>query len=204
MGQVIVNKTTPKPLHFGLNGNVDPRKELTAGLNYYLGEKYQWLPAYDGIVTWLSDNKSRGLIAVGTCGLGKSLICTQILPVLFKKHFDIFGVEVKTVTAMEMNNQIDDLLDYCQPRHVIIIDDLGTESVETVFFGNRRKPFCELVDKAERTGTMLVITTNLRTTHDTDTRRNYPSIETRYGMPTLDRLRSTTRVVVFRGDSMRG
>lgn len=196
-----VNKTTPKTLHFGLFGNVDPRKELTAGLNYYLGEKHQWLPAYDDMVTWLSDNKGRGLIAVGTCGLGKSLICTQILPVLFKKHFD---KEVKNVTAIEMNSQIDDLLDYCTPGHVIIIDDLGTESVETVFFGNRRKPFCELVDKAERTGTMLVITTNLRTTHDTDARRNYPSIETRYGMPTLDRLRSTTRVVVFRGDSMRG
>ena len=198
MGQV--NKATPKPLHFGLYGNVDPRKELTAGLNYYLGEKYQWLPAYDGIVTWLSDNKSRGLIAVGTCGLGKSLICTQILPVLFRKHFDI---EVKTVTALEMNNQIDDLLDYCAPGHVIIIDDLGTESVETVFFGNRRKPFCELVDKAERTGTLLVITTNLRTTKDTDTRRNYPSIETRYGMPTLDRLRATTKVVLFTGESLR-
>ena len=201
MGTVTVNKTTPKTLRFGLFGNVDPRKELTAGLNYYLGEKHQWLPAYDDMVTWLSDNKGRGLIAVGTCGLGKSLICTQILPVLFKKHFD---KEVKNVTAIEMNSQIDDLLDYCAQGHVIIIDDLGTESVETVFFGNRRKPFCELVDKAERTGTMLVITTNLRTTHDTDARRNYPSIETRYGMPTLDRLRSTTRVVVFRGDSMRG
>ncbi|MBP5425054.1 MAG: hypothetical protein J6Y33_03155 [Prevotella sp.] len=195
-----VNKATPKPLHFGLFGNVDPKKELTAGLNYYLGEKHQWLPAYDGIVEWLADNKGRGLIAVGSCGLGKSLICTQILPVLFRKHFD---KEVKNVTALEMNSQIDDLLAYCAPGRIVIVDDLGTEPVETVFFGNRRKPFCELVDKAERTGTLLIITTNLRTTKDNDLKRNYPSIETRYGMPTLDRLRAITRVVVFKGGSMR-
>ena len=196
-----VNKATPKTFHFGLFGKVDPHKELEAGLNYYLGDKHQWLPAYDDVVSWLADNKGRGLIAVGTCGLGKSLICTQILPVLFTKHF---GKETKVVTALEMNSQIDELLAYCAQGRIIIIDDLGTEPVENVFFGNRRKPFCELTDKAERSGTLLIITTNLRTTKDNDLKRNYPSIETRYGMPTLDRLRAITKVALFMGKSMRG
>lgn len=189
-----------KPFRFGLYGNVDPRKELWAGISFYMGEKARWLPAYDRLATWMSDNKGRGVICVGTCGLGKSLICTKVLPVLFKKHFD---KEVKVVTAVEMNDRRTELLAYCQPGHIIVIDDLGTEAPETVVYGNRHRPFCELVDTAERMGTILIITTNIRTTRDTDPSRNYPSIEERYGIPTLDRLRATTNVILFSGQSLR-
>lgn len=204
-----------KRLHIGIFGNVDPRKELWAGIVYYMGlEKRtpQWLPAYETVAEWLADNRSRGLICVGPCGLGKTVICQKVLPVLFSRHW---GIEVLSVTANEMNARIDDLLRYCQPNHVIIIDDLGTEPAETVSFGNRRRPFCELVDTAERRGTLLIVTTNLRTTMlrlKEDCRlgragerdpRGIPSIEERYGIPTLDRLRATTRVALFSGDSLR-
>lgn len=191
--------TAVRRLRFGIYGKVDPRKELWAGIVYFMAREKrqpQWIPAYEKVAAWLSDNEGRGLICVGQCGLGKTLICQKVLPVLFSRHF---GLEVLSVTANEMNARIDELLKYCQPNHIIIIDDLGTEPASV--FG--RKPFCELVDTAERTGTLLVITTNLRTTRDTDTVRNYPSIETRYGIPTLDRLRATTRVAVFTGESMR-
>jgi DNA replication protein DnaC len=103
------------------------------------------------------------------------------------------------VTATEMNQRIDELLKYCGHNRVIVIDDLGTEAASV--YG--RRPFPELVDAAERTGTLLVITTNLRTNRDPDVRRNYPSIEARYGVPTLDRLRSLTKVAIFTGVSMR-
>ncbi len=187
------------PLHFRID-TCDPRRELWAAICQHVNKEPKWLPCYDRVAAWLGDNEGRGLICVGTCGLGKSVICMQALPYLFRRHFDI---DVMTVTAYEMNQRIDELLKYCGRDRVIIIDDLGTEAAETVSFGNRRKPFCELVDAAERTGTLLVISTNLRTTRDTDTVRNYPSIETRYGIPTLDRLRATTRVAVFTGESMR-
>lgn len=191
----------------------DTRKILWAGLRTFLGEdKAKWLPCYTDVARWLSDNERRGLICVGPCGLGKSLICTRIFPVLFSKSFN---VPFLSFSAVEMNTSIDKILDYCGVGNIIIIDDLGTEAAETISYGNRRRPFCELADRAERTGTMLIITTNLRTDiqrlaedgpfghkGDPDPRR-IPSIEERYGIRTLDRLRASTRAVLFRGESMR-
>lgn len=186
------------PLHFGID-TCDPRRELWAAISQNV-KNPRWLPCYEQVATWLADNQSRGLLCVGTCGLGKSVICCQTLPYLFRRHFDL---ETMVVTATEMNQRIDELLKYCGRNHIIVIDDLGTEAAETVNYGNRRRPFCELADAAERTGTLLIITTNLRTTRDTNQQRNYPSIETRYGVPTLDRLKAITKVAVFTGDSMR-
>lgn len=193
--------------------NSDPTKILWSGIRTLLGaDTAKWLPCYADVARWLRDNQNRGLLCIGPCGVGKTLICTRILPVLFSQHF---GVGYKSRTAVEMNTCIDELLEYCHPGHIIIIDDLGTEATEAVVKYNRRRPFCELVDRAERTGTLLIITTNLRTNMkrlsedcalgrcgDPDPRR-IPSIEERYGIRTLDRLRSTIRVVAFRGESMR-
>ncbi len=80
---------------------MDARKRMEDGLRYFLGEgKYKWLPAYDRIADWLSDNKGRGLLCIGTSGLGKTLICQRILPV-------ILGSNVPSFTAQEMNTRID-------------------------------------------------------------------------------------------------
>lgn len=183
------------PIHFRID-TCDPRRELWAAICRNVKKDPKWLPAYEEVAKWLCDNQSKGLICVGTCGLGKSVICCQALPYLFKRHFDI---EAKVVTSTELNQQIDELLKYCGQNRVIVVDDLGQEAASV--YG--RRPFCELVNKAEVTGTLLVITTNIRTTRDTDTRRNYPSIEVRYGVPTLDRLRAITKVIVFKGESLR-
>lgn len=183
------------PLHFRID-TCDPRRELWAAICKYVNKEPKWLPCYEQVAKWLGDNEGRGLICVGTCGLGKSVICVQALPYLFKRHF---GIDVMVVTATEMNQRIDELLKYCGRNRIIVVDDLGTEAVSV--YG--RRPFPELVDKAERTGTLLIISTNLRTNRDPDIRRNYPSIEQRYGMPTLDRLRAATRVALFKGESLR-
>lgn len=184
------------PLHFRID-TCDTRRELWGAVCQYIKKDPKWLPCYEQVATWLKDNEGRGLICVGTCGLGKSVICMQALPFLFKRHFDI---DVMAVSSTEMNKRIDELLAYCDRNRVIVIDDLGEEAVSV--YG--RRPFCELVNMAERSGTLLIITTNLRTTKDKDLRRNYPSIETRYGTPTLDRLRAITKVVLFQGKSLRG
>lgn len=182
------------PLHFRID-TVDPRRELWAAISQNV-KNPRWLPCYEQVAAWLADNQSRGLLCVGTCGLGKSVICCQTLPYLFRRHFDL---ETMVVTATEMNQRIDELLKYCGRNRIIVIDDLGSEPVSV--YG--RRPFFELVNNAEVTGTLLIITTNLRTTRDTNQQRNYPSIETRYGVPTLDRLKAITKVAVFTGDSMR-
>lgn len=169
----------------------DAGERLHDGLKYYLGDNYRWLPAYERIAEWLTDNRGRGLLCIGTPGLGKTLICQRILPV-------ILGRNIPSVTAQEMNDRIDTLL----KERCVIIDDLGKEDVEVKNYGNRRTPFFELCDAAERNGNLLIITTNLSTTPVTDPR--YPdSIQHRYGPEVLDRLRAITRAVLFTGDSLR-
>ena len=70
--------------------------------------------------------------------------------------------------------------------------------------GVRRIAFSELVDQSEKQGTLLILSTNLRTTHGTDKDGNIvPSIEDRYGLRTYDRLKAVTKTVVFRGKSFR-
>lgn len=174
------------------------KERIMAGLRYYLGDKAAWLPGYDEIAAWLSDNKGRGLLLQGTPGLGKTLICQNILPMIIHQHTRIIPA---SCTAYEMNKGIDALLQ----AHCIIVDDIGVESADTKTYGNQRYPFCELVDAVERYNKLLIVTTNLCTTHVTDpaTGVTVPSIEDRYGERTLDRLRATTSVVRLQGKSLR-
>lgn len=200
--------------HIILEG-LDARQRIAAGIKYHMKDRAKWLPAYDEVARWFADNNCRGLICTGTCGLGKSLICRDILPQLYKAHFD-GKLNTLTVSATDMAPRIDELLRFCHKNNVIIIDDLGTESTEAWVNYRKRAPFCELVDRAEQTGTMLIITTNLFTTiprlkHDCAYGRAgdlvpklHESIEQRYGTRTLDRLRATTKVILFSGESMRG
>ena len=174
------------------------RERIMAGLRYYLGDKAQWLPEYDHIADWLTDNRGRGLLCIGTCGLGKTLICQNILPMLIHQYTQFIP---GTYTANEMNASIDKAL----RQRCVVVDDIGTESAVTNNYGNQRYPFCELVDSVERRASLLIITTNLCTNRTIDPKTNQPipSIEDRYGIRTLDRLRAITNVVVLRGKSMR-
>lgn len=167
-------------------------ERLKRGLEHFLSkERTQWLSDYDEIADWLADNKGRGLLLVGTSGLGKSVICTRILPVLI-------GGEAVVVSSREMGQQIDTLLQ----KKCVIIDDLGHEPVTEMVNYRKRTPFLELCDAAEQRGVLLIVNTTL----STNKIRNplYPmSIESRYGAEVLDRLRATTRVVELHGKSMR-
>jgi DNA replication protein DnaC len=170
----------------------DAEKRLKDGLHYFLKGSEQWLPAYGQIADWLQDNKGRGLLCVGHQGLGKTLICEKILPV-------ILGRKIKTVSASDMNTQIEDLL----KERAIIIDDLGKEPAK--LYGQPDTSFYKLCNAAEQRGILLIITTNLATTPVSEANRSmFPlSIQERYGNDVLSRLRATTTVVGFSGDDMR-
>lgn len=169
------------------------KEALQECIRHYVGERAQWLPCYDEVADWLTDNKGRGLLCLGPCGLGKTLICCNVLPVLFYHYYKKI---VSVYNAVDINTKIDSI----SRQRIVCLDDIGTEP-DFINYGERHVAFSEIVDAAEKRGNLLVITTNLRTT-STDTDKS--SIEARYEQRTLDRLRAITKVVLFKGRSLRG
>lgn len=174
------------------------RDLLSAGLRYYLGDSAKWLPCYDEVAAWLSDNKGRGLLCLGPCGLGKTLIVQNILPVIIYRYCQRI---VSAYSAQDMNDNIKDVIKH----ELVVVDDIGTEPAVKIDYGERSTPFLKLCDAAEKRGILLMMTANLRTTHGVDKQGNIiPSIEDRYGDLVLSRLRSVVKIVEFKGKDMRG
>lgn len=178
---------------FGFNPNPDlvnihipnSKENITKGFNYFIGGGFTWLDEYDDIASWCENNNGRGLLIMGNCGLGKTLICGKILPILINHYCHKV---IYITNAQLLNKDIDVIL----KKHLIYIDDIGTESI-SVKFGERRLPFAELVDEAEKKGKLLIITTNL----------NPEEIEEKYGTRTIDRLHAITKAVKLSGKSFR-
>lgn len=168
-------------------------ERLRAGLDYFVKvfsrgaiAKATWNEQnYRPIVDWMTDNRGRGLLMLGNCGLGKTLIGKYILPYLIRYTC---GKVVNVFTTQELNAKPDEVMRY----HIIYIDDIGTEGLSNNF-GNKRVPFMELCDAAEQKGKLLICSTNLTLDELTE----------KYGERTIDRLRATTKVVPFVGKSLR-
>lgn len=165
-------------------------KRLRGGLQYVVNMKSgcnaEWNEHnYRPIVDWMTDNKGKGLLMFGGCGLGKSVIGMYILPLLIK---DVHRKVVTIFNAQELNQKIDEIL----KLHIIYIDDIGTED-NLNSYGNKRMPFAELCDAAEKKGKLLILTTNL----------SIDELTQRYGDRVVDRLIATTKAVPFIGDSLR-
>lgn len=163
----------------------DAQNILRRGIEYFCGEKSIWLQDYERIAEWLTDNKGRGLLLTGKCGLGKSLIGMRIIPLLINYYCKKI---VRTYTAQELNSKPDEIIE----KHIVYIDDIGTEDISNIY-GNKRIPFAELVDAAEREGKLLIVSTNLDEEH----------LKEKYGERVIDRLRAITKKVTISGKSMR-
>lgn len=166
------------------------RERLEDGLKYYLKDKpVTWLPGYEHIVRWLTDNDNRGLLCFGYSGVGKTLICQKILPILI-------GRPVVCVKANELHKRLEEL----KQQRILVIDGLGNEPRK--HYGNTDQSFYELCDNAEHTGNILIITTNLSTNTVDDP--HYPdSIKNRYGEEVFTRLKAITHTARIEAESLR-
>lgn len=172
------------------------KEALMQGLRHYVGEDAKWLPAYDKIAEWLTDNQRRGLLCTGPCSVGKTLICYYILPVILHYYC---GKLVSVYDAKKINNNPDAVIN----DPILVIDDIGVEG-ELNDYGNHRVIFNEVVDECERKGHLLIVTTNLATVTPEGKGPDFPSIENIYGIRTIERLRAITKAVKFSGEGMRG
>ena len=145
-------------------------------------DEYVHLPAYDEIIDWMVDTKGRGLILMGTCGLGKSTILNYVLPAIFyvKTSKNLKSISAKDLGVIEKS-----------PSPFIIIDDLGTESIKNDY-GTKIDAAVDAIAYAEDSSKTLLITTNLAS----------KALKERYDERTLDRLRKC-KVVVIKGNSFR-
>lgn len=161
------------------------RRLVEAGMRRFIGEGFVWQAAYDELVEWVSDTAHRGLFLMGPCGRGKTVFAKYVLPVLMKWRFNLL---LSTYDATYLMTHADEVI----ARPLVMIDDIGTEAI-TIVYGQRRVAFAELVDRAEKEGKLLVITTNLTPTELTQ----------KYGERTLSRLAVLTRCITFKGEDMR-
>lgn len=166
----------------------EARQVLADALNCFLameGHPLVWLPEYDEVADWLTNNGGRGLFLYGNCGRGKSLLTRYALPAIYLKHF---RKVVSVYDIREMNRNLDLLL----TRHYIALDDVGTEEVIN-HYGNRRLAFAEVMDVAEKQNKLVIVSSNLQER----------DLAERYGDRTVDRIRSTMRRILFAGQSLR-
>lgn len=163
----------------------EAKANLWRGLQHFTGNSAQWQPEYDKVAEWLSKNNGRGLLCLGNCGRGKTLICGKIIPVLITHYH-------RRITNLYDAQQMNAVIDEVKKKHIIYVDDIGTESM-SVKYGEKRMAFPELVDEAEKRGKLLIITTNL----------SIDQLTEKYGERTIDRLRAITTPITFVGESMR-
>ena len=159
---------------------------VVAGLKSKCGEeKATWLSGYDEIVDWLRDSKGRGLFVHGDAGVGKSILCRDIIPkILNKDEHDRCGV----MSAYELAALGEDIFN----RGYLMIDDVGVEG-EYTKYGARRNMVREIIDLYERMGKVLIMTSNL----------TIKELEEKYGERSIERLKKMCRFVLITGDSMR-
>ena len=163
----------------------EAKDNLWRGLNFFTNNQAIWQPEYDEVAKWLSDNRGRGLLCLGNCGRGKTLICWKIIPLLLNYYH---RKVINCYDAQQMNAKLDEVKRY----HILYIDDIGTENV-SVKYGEKRLAFPELVDEAEKKGKLLIVTTNL----------SIQELKEKYGERTVDRLRAITTPILFKGESLR-
>lgn len=176
---------------------LEAKEQMQEFLKSSYGDSYVWRDSYDRVAEWLSDSNNRGLFMFGNCGTGKTVMCKIILRLVRMQYSDYNSQwckmydSVSNLSSEEKVNQI--IGDIKGKRNVLtIIDDFGKESLLNNY-GNKRETFSDIVDVADRFGTLLVASTNL----DVDT------LKARYGDRTIDRLKGMCRFVYFSGDSFR-
>lgn len=111
------------------------------------------LREYDDIIRWMTDTQGRGLLLAGGNGVGKSVIITGVIPVIFKYRFNML---VHPYRASELCDKENEIL----ARPFICIDDMGIEPVKNLY-GERHEVICNIFDNAENSLKPVFISTNM-------------------------------------------
>ena len=190
----------------------DADQVLMRGLAYVLGERAQWLPEYDAVADWLSDNQGKGLMCIGDCGRGKTVITRDILPLVFRNYIqvrDADGSFYRPVYNYFLAKELKSRWAEIERCKVICVDDVGTEPIAKVY-GETHNYFSELVDLCNDRDKLLICSTNLTGVQlfggrddDQESPTYGQMLPARCDQRTYSRLVGNTVRVWFEGDDLR-
>ena len=158
---------------------------LGSALEYFIGRDYVWLPEYEQVAEWLTNNHGRGLCLYGTNGTGKTVLVQRVIPALF---FGYCNKVVSCYNYYDLNTHAETIV----ARRLISIDDAGLEN-EGVIYGNKRWIFPEIMDIAEKRKNIVIFSSNL----------NGQGFCEKYGIRTFERIVATTKRIEFNHKSLR-
>ena len=190
---------------------------LMRGLAYTIGPDAEWLPEYEAVADWLADNQGKGLLCIGSCGRGKTVITRDVLPFLFQNYINIRFRDGNTghpvynyFKATELKSRWDEI-ERCK---IVCIDDIGTESL--IEYGRQTNYFAKLVDLCNDKDKLLIGSTNLSIEQmfggtveepddpdDPDGPQHKVTYPQRYDQRTFSRLVGNTVRVFFEGEDLR-
>jgi DNA replication protein DnaC len=169
-----------------VNFQIDDAKQKIVYYGLEFVPDFDWIAEYDGVVDWLSNNEGKGLFMYGDCGRGKTILAKYIIPAI------LLTCENKVLSYFDIQ-ECKTRLEEIKTKKLISLDDVGTEEV-LMIYGNKIEPFSEIMDTVEKNNKLIVITSNL----------SYEQLLNRYGVRVIDRIKATTKRILFKGASLRG
>lgn len=139
------------------------------------------------VARWMIESPKRGLLLMGTVGNGKSTMLKAIARYL--------GPRADSKSADEIFANYKDANSWygIDDKHVLLIDDLGTEPECFNNYGEKHYPIAELLMKRYSSNAVTVIATNLTKSQ----------ILERYGDRVRERIDETFAVLTYREPSYR-
>ena len=150
----------------------------------------------------------KGWLIRGSVGVGKSKLLTSFCKAVNADFYD--EIKRRQAPAIRLVHSFDVQTAYIEQNtttiealksiDILVIDDVGVENSEVLYYGNRLCPFVDLYDKRYRSDLRTVLITNLLPKSDDD---KEVTLKSKYGDRIYDRIRECCNDFVFEGESKR-
>lgn len=150
----------------------------------------------------------KGWLIRGSVGVGKSKLLTSFCKAVNSDFYD--EIKRRQAPAIRFVHSFDVQTAYIEQNtatiealksiDILVIDDVGVENSEVLYYGNRLCPFVDLYDKRYRSDLRTVLITNLLPKSDDD---KEVTLKSKYGDRIYDRIRECCNDFVFEGESKR-